>query len=80
MAWKMTVAGTTLNAPLLDEIVEFIQETLGTLAGTNEGAWIQIGDQSEEGAQRVYLTASTPIVLTRLPNDPNELLYKFHRG
>ncbi|MCV0334079.1 hypothetical protein [Microbacterium sp.] len=80
MAWKMNVGGIELDATIPDMMVTFIKEQLQELGDPAKGMWLQIGDQDAEGSLQIYLTPSTPILLTRSPNDPSELLYKEVRG
>lgn len=80
MAWTMNVGGIEVHAAIPDQMVEFIKEQLRALDDPAKGIWLQIRDQTEEGALQVYLTPAVPIVFTRVENDPSELLYKFERG
>jgi len=80
MAWHMTVGGVDIGTTIPDMMVTFIKEQLQALDDAAKGLWLQIGDQDQAGSLQVYITPSTPIVLTRAPNDPSELLYRETRG
>ena len=80
MAWKMNIGGIDIEPVVPDVIVEHIKEQLQQLGDPAKGIWLLLNNQDSEGAIQVYLTPSTPLVLTRAANDPTELLYEFEHG
>lgn len=80
MAWFMNAGGIGVSAPIPDRMVDYIKAELQKLQDPAKGIWVCVGDQGAEGSIQVYVTPSTPILFTRAPNDPSELLYAFEQG
>lgn len=80
MAWRMNISGIDVDAAIPDQMVDLIKEQLRSKSNPGDGVWLQLGDQTSEGSQQVFIPVGATLLFTRTENDPTELLYEFDGG